>query len=97
MSAPHSVAVSELNSSSLRCIDLQRYLAGGIREDARRQDFYPKKWYMPDVSARLHKPTSVATRNPAANGRQPIRHMSLNYTLNPSAVMPHTRNNSEAV
>jgi hypothetical protein len=29
--------------SSLRCIHLQRYLAGGTREGAHRQDFYPKK------------------------------------------------------
>jgi len=51
---------------------------------------------MPNVSVKLQAPTSVATRNPAASGRHPIRHMSVNDTLNPTAVIPHTRNNSDA-
>jgi len=49
------------------------------------------------VSVRLQTPTRLATTNPAASGRQPMRHMSVKETESPTAVMPQVRKRSEAV
>ena len=49
------------------------------------------------VKDKLQAPTRIATRNPDASGRQPMRHICVKETLRPTAVMPQIRKSSEAL
>jgi hypothetical protein len=84
-------AVSPLWLPPLQC--LQRYLAGGTRKGAHRQDFSPEESVHAQCECQAADTDEDATRNPAANGRHPIRHMPVNDTLNPTAVIPRAPQN----